>query len=154
MGEIDRFIHRHAVGAGEFENYMEWRKHRSVRSFGTVYLAFHGSQNGLQVGNETFSLENLARLIGRLPRGVVHLGSCSTLLGSENAARAFLKTTGASMITGYQRDVDWLDSAAIDTVWLGYVAYYSRLGDAARYFKTRYASVLKYLGWQSVSSTG
>jgi len=84
----------------------------------------------------------------------VHLGSCSTLLGSENAARAFLKTTGASMITGYQRDVDWLDSAAIDTVWLGYVAYYSRLGDAARYFKTRYASVLKYLGWQSVSSTG
>jgi hypothetical protein len=55
------------------------------------------------------------------------------------------------MLTGYERDIEWLDSAAFDTAWLGYLAHYERLGDALRHFKVRYASIIDHLKWEAVA---
>ena len=60
--------------------------------------------------------------------GVVHLGSCSVLRGNDEAAQRLLHMTGARLVSGYERDVSWLDSAAVDTALLGYVASHARVG--------------------------
>jgi hypothetical protein len=85
-----------------------------------------------------------------LPGGVVHLGSCSVLRNNEAAVQRFLDATGARVLSGYERDVDFLDSAALDTAWLGYIASYERLGDALRFFRARYASLIDHLNWAAV----
>jgi hypothetical protein len=152
MGVLSEFVHRHAVGNTEFENYLSWRdSDRRVRTYGTVYLAFHGTRKGLDVGDHPVSLDDLAESIGKLPGGVVHLGSCSVLKRNAESARRFLEVTGARLLSGYERDVEWLDSAAIDTAWLGYVATHARIGDALRFFRSRYGSAVDHLQWQAVT---
>lgn len=151
MRTVSEFVHRHAVSHDEFKRYLVWRTDTArTRTYGTVYLAFHGTSEGLRVGNKDVSLEELAELLGKLPDGVVHLGSCS-VLHDEDDARRFLQSTGARMISGYERSVDWLDSAALDTAWLGYVAWYSQVGQAARYLKERYGSTIDHLKWKAVA---
>jgi len=151
MGAVERFVHRHCYGFTEFENYAEGRApDRTTRSFGTVYFAFHGTREGLRVGEKTLSLDRLAELVGQLPGGVVHLGSCSVLKGDPEAAQRFLSKTGAALLSGYQRDVEWLDSAALDLAWLGYLTDYSRPGDSVRFFRQRYESVISHLNWECV----
>jgi hypothetical protein len=152
MGQVSEFIHRHAFRESEFDSYLRWRqKDRRARTYGTLFFAFHGTPKGLEVGNEEISLDILAEQIGSLPDGVVHLGSCSVLRRNEAAEQDLLKTTGARLLSGYERDVSWLDSAALDTAWLGYIASYDRLGDALRHFKARYASLIEHLKWQAVA---
>lgn len=151
MGVVSEFVHRHALGGTEFENYLSWRQsdHR-VRNYGTLYFAFHGTRKGLDVGDRQLSLDALAELIGKLPNGVVHLGSCSVLRANVESAQRFLRATGARLLSGYERDVEWLDSAAVDTAWLGYVASHKRLGDALRSFRRRYESAIDHLRWEAV----
>jgi hypothetical protein len=102
------------------------------------------------VGEEILFLDRLADPVGQLPGGVVHLGSCSVLQGDPEAAQRFLGKTGAALLSGYERDVEWLDSVVLDLSWLGYVATYARLGDAVRFFRQRYGSVISYLKWRRV----
>jgi hypothetical protein len=150
MGRVSEFVHRHAFREAEFESYLRWRRQdRRVRTYGTVFFAFHGTRRGLDIGNDQISLAELARHIGKLPGGVVHLGSCSVLRDNEDAVQEFLDQTGARLLSGYERDVDWLDCAALDTAWVGYVASYEHVGTAVRYFRERYASLIKHLKWQA-----
>ena len=78
---------------------------------------------------------------------VVHLGSCSALKSNDEAVKRLLKTTGARLVSRFNRDVEWLDTIALETAWLGYLASYRNVGDAARYFRKRYGSLIDYLTW-------
>lgn len=150
-GTIDEFVHRHALVAEEFDSYLGWRMmDRRVRTYGTIYLAFHGSRDGLWVGERAIPLAQLSETLGEVPAGVVHLGSCSVLKNGRASAEDFLRSTRAKAISGYERDVNWLDSAALDIAWLGYIAEYQSVGTAVRYFRQRYASLIEYLKWDAV----
>jgi hypothetical protein len=148
-GRVERFVHRPVLDVADLEGYLKLRREQAdLRAYGLIYLAFHGSPEGLSVGDDAVSLERLAELLGRRCDGArVHLGSCSLLTNDEQAAKAFLKATGASMVSGYRSDIEWLDSAALDLAWLGYLADYERPGDARRYFTKRYASLVDSLGF-------
>jgi hypothetical protein len=66
-GAVDRFVHRHCDGYREFESYAKGRSpDLTTRSFGTVYFAFHGSREGLGVGEEILFLDRLADPVGQL----------------------------------------------------------------------------------------
>jgi hypothetical protein len=144
---LDQFVHRHALTVREFESYLAWRQDRLTKTFGTVYFAFHGNSDGLFIGSEVVPLDRLAHWLGPLPGGVVHLGSCAVLKNREEEARRFLKQTQARLISGYDRNVDWLDSAALETAWLGDLAGPGRVGDIVRRFSKRYASLIDHLSW-------
>lgn len=113
IGVLREFVHRHALSSTEFEDYLSWRRaSKKLRNYGTVYLAFHGTRDGLRVGDKSVSLDLLAERLGDVSGGVVHLGSCAVLKGNDDAATRFLEKTGARLLSGYERDVTWLDSAA------------------------------------------
>lgn len=108
-----RFIRRDAATDIELEHYLRrWRRYSSYR---LLYLGFHGERDHLEVQPEGVSLDWVAERIGDAAEGrTVHFASCSVLdLPSERLAR-FCRETGARGVSGYRRDVHWLESAAFE----------------------------------------
>ena len=147
------FIHRDVGTVGELEHYLKlWQK--QGKRHRVVYLAFHGSPQGLYVSDDEdpVSLARLGELLGPAAEdAVIHLGSCSVLRQREGDVQDFLRVTRARALCGYKTDVDWVNSAALDLIVLGTLASYPRVGDAFRHLGTaRYASLVKDLGFQIV----
>ncbi|MEJ8570772.1 hypothetical protein [Microbaculum marinum] len=87
-------------------------------------LAMHGDFDGLQtLSGQRLSRTELRNLLSQIKdtdrsklRGL-HLGSC--LFASERlAAFLFEREIGVHWIAGYSKEVDWLDSSAMDLLFL------------------------------------
>ncbi len=102
------------------------RQHRRYRSYGVLYLAFHGRRGRLLLADGSeLAVERLTEMArGRLSGCLVHFGSCWTALG-EDQVYDFLEQTGAAAATGYTKAVDWIDSAAMDLLILDRAREYS-----------------------------
>jgi hypothetical protein len=118
------FIHRDAGTFEEFKFYCEkWVQGNTAR-YPILYLAFHGRENCIFVGDQrrkesTVTLDNLAELLGSEVSGrIVHFGSCSTLNTDRRNIQRFLRQTGIVAVTGFKEDVDWLYSAVFDVILL------------------------------------
>ena len=49
---------------------------------------------------------------------VVHFGACSTLATDDDEMRKFVRTTGVAALSGYQKDVLWVESLAFELLYL------------------------------------
>jgi len=49
---------------------------------------------------------------------IIHFGSCSVLKYDKDKIRDFMDKTGAAVVTGYTKDVDWIESAAFEMTYL------------------------------------
>jgi hypothetical protein len=84
------------------------------RNYGVLYLAFHGLPGRIRLHKDTLTLSEIAETMKHKFKGwIVHFGSCSTIR-SPRAVTNFLETTGATIVTGFTRDVDWIESAALE----------------------------------------
>ncbi len=114
-----QFIHRDCGTPGELAFYLSKWPQRRYANYRLGYLAFHGYQGHLDVGDGV-SVRGLGeQLRGKLAGRVVHLGSCSVMDADPSEMRAFLETTKAKAISGYAKDVDWTSSAAFDLLLFG-----------------------------------
>lgn len=102
------------------------RQHRRYRSYGVLYLAFHGRRGRLLLADGSeLPIEKLTDMArGRLDGCLVHFGSCWTALGDQQVYD-FLDQTGAAAVTGFTKSVDWIDSAAMDLLILDRAREYS-----------------------------
>ncbi|MCZ2390240.1 MAG: hypothetical protein LC113_04075 [Acidobacteria bacterium] len=75
----------------------------------------HGIPGNICLHNgKNISLDELADLMeNRFMNWFVHFGSCSTLR-SYAAAERFASRTGAKMVSGFTKDVNWVESAAFE----------------------------------------
>ncbi len=118
------FIHRTAQTKREFQlNLRKWLELRPSE-FPILYLGYHGRPGKVEFEDETGSAmtfvsvgEKLSELGGCNYR-LIHFASCSTLNLSGNAAGRFLETTNASAVSGYTKDIDWMESMALDLLLL------------------------------------
>ena len=100
-------------------------------------------------GLDTISLDELA---GRLPKAgileskLLHLSACS-VLHDEDACKALLDTSGAQAITGFTKDVDWLESLAFELLMFNAFAGYQRLGNFVRSMNKNYGEFSERLGF-------
>lgn len=118
MGTAD-FIHRDCGTSGELDFYLSRWSLKRYANYRLGYLAFHGYQGHLDIG-EGLSIRGLGeRLRGKLAGRVVHLGSCSVMDAPPSELTNFLRMTKAKAISGYAQDVDWTRSAAFDLLLFG-----------------------------------
>lgn len=124
---VAEYIHRNAVKTDQFKHYLkEWTKRRYDK-YSVLYLAAHGAENGIHLGQDWISLEDIAAILkDKVRGGVIHFASCSTLDIEDAELMAFAKTTGATAVTGYRHEVGWTESAAFETLML------ERLSQGAR----------------------
>jgi hypothetical protein len=112
------YIHRTASTRDEFRRVIEeWLKARYNR-FPILYLGFHGVPGGLHLGRDEIPLTDLVEFFGKGAGRVIHFGACQTLRAPSRDLSAFLKKTQFAAISGFQHEVDWLYSCALEILIL------------------------------------
>jgi hypothetical protein len=118
-----RHIHYDVSTREEFFFLLKkWRQKR-YRSHPLLYLGFHGKPGMVMLGAgkraPRVTLEEIGEaLAGKCNGRVILFGSCETIRAVPWQRRKFLDATQALAICGYQREVDWMLSAAMDLIVL------------------------------------
>ena len=127
------FISRDAGTSGELFHYIDkWiniDKQKDV-SFPILYLGFHGSKQGemwLETESGKQNMVNYEVLEDHLRNScankVVHFAGCSVVKDMD--VKKFLKSTGATAVSGYTEDVD-CDAYAFEYLYLQYLQYFGQ----------------------------
>ena len=120
------FVHRSAVTKEEFSFYIgEWLS-LSHQEYPILYLGYHGQMGSIDLGGKGYVDETElgfhdigARLSdGACKNRVVHFASCSTLDVDDADVALFLNKTGSSAVSGYAEEVDWVEAATFDMLYL------------------------------------
>ena len=129
------FIHRTAVTRGAFVHHLlEWLKCKAKSSKGELkypilYLCYHGESEvlkfeGSYLPKDTdLTLAAICKILcesgyGDCKDSLVHFASCSTLNVKGAHIDSLVARTKASAISGYDRGIDWIDSAAFELNYL------------------------------------
>lgn len=141
-------VHRDVGTTTELKYYASKWSSTKYKDFRMVYLAFHGKPGKLLVGDEQVTLEELAELLGSACRGrVVHFGSCATVRVSRDRLADFKRKTGAVAVSGYEKTVGWLESAAFEAVLIGALSHYSSPRAVINYMDRTVPDLCQHLGW-------
>lgn len=109
------FIYRDCATRDEFAYFLKKWVQRTYDNFPILYLASHGKEFSICLGNYTCDLVELAKLLGKKCRNrIVICGGCNTLDVHKSLLKHFLEDTGALAICGYRLAVDWLQATAFE----------------------------------------
>ncbi|GAB2538644.1 DUF6642 family protein [Brachybacterium huguangmaarense] len=116
---IAQSIHRDVATTGDFSYYLEQWKDPRYEKFRVLYLAMHGDAEGLWLGKDGPTLDELGEeLAGKCAGCVVYFGSCLTMKAADDELKRFAKRTGARAVIGYRREVDWAQVASFELLLL------------------------------------
>ena len=141
------FIH-HSVSNedGLFDALRKW-KQKQYSHYAICYFAFHGKPGKILIGRHPVTLRQLQNVLEGACHGkILYFGSCSVLKVPPAQIQRFLKATKAEAVVGFQRDIDWLASAALDMILLQALALQDYPREAERYLRTEYGSLADALG--------
>ena len=118
------YLHKDVATREEFEYYLKkWAGASFADTHPILYVGFHGAPGEIWLGesrNNAISMDEIAEILSGSCRGrILHFGSCDTLDDHGNRLNAFLRKTGALAVCGYRTDVDWLEAAAFEMLFLG-----------------------------------
>lgn len=122
-GSVADYTHRDVATREELTYYLS--RLQSIHRFKVIYLAFHGTEDGLDLSHgTTINLDELADLAdGAFKDAAVHLGSCAVIAQQSAAELArFCRRSGARLVSGYRNDVAWIPSAMLDMAVLNVLA--------------------------------
>ena len=112
-----------------------------------LYLSLHGKPGELILDGGRTDLESLAQMMGtRFARWAVHFGSCSTINVPTERLRRFLAATKVEVLFGYQADVNWIASAALDLLLFDWFQYYRDMRQMWRAFRKDYGALIRSTG--------
>jgi hypothetical protein len=141
-----RYLHRQLSTEEELSSVLS-RVGKSP-SYALVYFAFHGSNGDIYIEDVSVSLERLGEMFGQRYIGrIVHFSSCSTLKCHPDRINAFLSATGVAMISGYTKDVDWIESAAFELLYFDLWQQYKDIGAFTRRITGDYSQLIERLGF-------
>ena len=124
--------------------------YKRIKGGNILYLAFHGYPGGIRMPDLKIDIETLASLMGRKFRNwIIYFDSCSTLKVEKGRISDFLTDTGASMLIGFERNVDWLEGAAIDLLVLDWLQHYRNMGRFWKRFKRVYKDLVGNTGMKA-----
>jgi hypothetical protein len=122
----------------------------------------HGAPGRVSVGGRKKHV-SLAKLVERrkrddpedwefsvnLSKKTVYLGSCSTMRNQADI-KEFRRLTGARMVCGYTKDVDWMESAAFELLLLNRLAANANPVEALRPLFRDHRGLIKRLGFSAI----
>ena len=119
------YTFRQVATKADFDYHISHLMRASYKDYNIVYLCFHGNKGKIafadsgrygdkdSIGLLEFAKDNEGIFEGK----VVHYGSCSTFKVGEDEIMEFKRLTLASMVTGYQKDVEMTGSFIFEA-WL------------------------------------
>lgn len=117
-------------------------------NYTVLYIAFHGRTNRIYFGNEYITLKEIANVLeGKLDGKIVHFGSCSTLNTTEKNITDFINRTECSFISGYQKNVEYIDSTAFELLYFETIQRYSSFKKIKSTIANRYFTLEEKLSF-------
>ncbi len=122
-----KFIYRDCSTKAEMLYLIEKWQQKAYSDYKILYLAFHGRPGELVIDKNTaVSVAELGDLINLRPQQrLVYLGACSVLKGDLRVIKTFLKKSGTRAVCGYETDVDWMKSTALDLIAINEMQQFS-----------------------------
>ncbi len=150
--EYEKFLTRDVL-----LHYMQQFSGNRMKSrYQVIYISCHGEENKIFFEGEreeelkSISLDELVDFYeGFFEDRIVHFSSCSTLKDLE-AAKRFKRNAHAKYVSGYQTNVDAMDSLILDMAYFNALQEYKKIGTLKRpnsLFQQHYASLINYLGF-------
>lgn len=118
---------------------------------GILYMAMHGRRGKLSFSDtkekEMVTLPQLADMMSTRFNGWhIHFATCETINVSDEIFQNFKKKTGVGTISGYMKQVDWIEGYALDMLLLQKAQNYSRPTALANYMNNNYAELMARTG--------
>jgi hypothetical protein len=155
-----KVIHKHCSTVEQLKYYFNLlSENRKYKGYGIIYLAFHGRSGNIYLDKHNhISLTELMQLSmeNKKTKNIfdgrrVHFGCCTTLK-NEKIAYDFLEQTGAKLITGFVKKVDFHDSTAFDMLFLGKLAYTTKYNQLIDSVIRNHENFTRELGFVSYSN--
>jgi hypothetical protein len=122
-------------------------KMKKKPGYGILYLSFHGHPGQIVVDEARISMESLASYMGNgFANWVVHFGSCETIDVEPQRISRFMHTTGVSMVLGYNKNVIWAETAALDLLILDWLQRYREMRRMWSRFSKNYKDLISITG--------
>lgn len=134
----------------QFKDLVETSLQKRYKQHSIIYLAFHGSPGCLHIGKrKKLDFSTIAELLdGRAADKIIHFGSCSTLNLDGWELRRFWKDTGALAISGYTKDIDFIESSVLDILYFRKCQEYRKVPLIERDMKEYYGRLMRELGFK------
>lgn len=119
-------IYRKVQSRGALVKSLEQWAARGDWKYPVLYLSFHGFEHGVHVddpkgaGFTRVDLRTISDVFDKyvVTDTVVHFGACSTLATDDAELGRFLRNTEVAALSGYQKDVPWIESLAFELLYL------------------------------------
>ncbi len=132
------YVLRDVVTRAEIEFYLRRSFQTRYRRFDILWFAIHSRPGELLPGDmrvplERISLDDLEELLaGKCGGRILHFSGCRYLKIAPARLAKFLKRTNALAISGFTREVPWLESTIFEAYWLTLLHYESRTPKGVR----------------------
>ncbi|WP_420870181.1 DUF6642 family protein [Micromonospora globbae] len=150
LGRI-RYIHRDVATPDELRYYLDQWLSRKYAAYNVGIFAIDGSPGELRLSNRhQLKLAEVASwLQGRCDGKRLYFDSGSILRISDASLAEILEETGASMVCGFTRTIDWVESAAFDTVLIDRLANGQKVNSVGQLVgSARWAALTEHLGFR------
>ena len=118
------------------------------RNYGVLYFAFHGSPGRIHLHRDRVKLPELAGMMNhRFTNWIIHFGTCSTLR-KPTAVREFVASTQVSMVTGFTRDVDWIESSSFELLLFKAFHTFKSPRIVCRHMQHKYPDLVESTGFK------
>ena len=147
-----KHVFRKVATIHDFRHYLKRTTNASLSKDSIIYLAFHGKPGLIQLGDSTeITVDEIAEEFPALfADKIVHFGSCSTLRMNEEELKEFKKISGARLVSGYTKDIDFIDSTILDVAYFNQLQYLERVGVIGKRMYKLYPGLCERLGFVTV----
>ena len=141
-----KYIYHKCATKEEFIKGLLTFTQKRYSNYAILYIAYHGRKNCICFGNEYITLKEIANLLeGKLRGIIVHFGSCSTLNTTQTNITNFITRTECSFISGYKKDVEYIDSTAFELVYFDILQKYDSSKKIKSVITKRYLTLMNNL---------
>jgi hypothetical protein len=147
-----KYIHLSCNTISEFKFNLKFLRRK--KSYQILYLAFHGSVGSLHFADGTnLNLDDLAEIMqSNFTNLVVHFSSCNTLKAEDKKLSEFVKKTKVKMLSGYTKNVDWNESAALELLFFSALQNYKNISYLNSFFEKNYPDLIKATSFKTFTN--
>lgn len=147
-----KYVYHKCPTKEDFIQGLQTFTQKRYSNYTILYIAYHGRRNRIYFGKEYITLKEIADVLeDKLNGKIVHFGSCSTLNTTEKNITNFIKRTGCSFISGYKKDVEYIDSTAFELLYLNIIGLYHQQQTVAKIITSKYQSLITKLKFKMYS---
>jgi hypothetical protein len=118
------------------------------RNYGVLYFAFHGSPGRIHLHRDKVTLPELSGMMNRRFRNwIIHFGTCSTMR-KPRAVLDFVEKTNVALVTGFTRDVDWIESSSMELLLFKAFQMFKSPKVVCRHLVNKYPDLVESTGFK------